>query len=160
LTAALVGTHDFTAFTPTQTEHVRFERNVISAQWRAALENGRAASPVAGRSPGDAAPPEAAGLMELWIEADAFMRQMNRALVGTMLEVASGRRTFEDFERLLTGRPRSEAGPTAPAHGLALAAVSYPAGADRPGSPVSAPERTWTLPSAPERSRALPRERS
>jgi len=47
-------------------------------------------------------------------------------LVGTMLEVATGRRALEDFEALLTGRPRSDAGPTAPARGLALASVSYP----------------------------------
>ena len=65
--AALVGTHDFTAFTPTETEHVRFSRDVFAAQWRRAGE-----------------------LLEFWIEADAFMRHMNRVLVGTMLEVASG----------------------------------------------------------------------
>ena len=53
------------------------------------------------------------------------MRHMNRVLVGTMLEVAGGRRSVADFERLLTGRPRSEAGATAPPHGLYLAAVRY-----------------------------------
>ena len=103
--AALVGRHDFTAFTPTETDHVRFERDVRSARW---CERGH--------------------LLEFWIEADAFMRHMNRILVGTMLEVAGGRRDPDDFRRLLEGRPRSEAGPTVAAHGLHLAAVRYPAG--------------------------------
>jgi tRNA pseudouridine38-40 synthase len=100
--AALLGGHDFTAFTPTETDHVRFERDVLAAEWRVE---------------GD--------LLEFWIEADTFMRHMNRVLVGTMLEVACGRRSVEDFKQLLEGRPRSEAGPTAPAHGLALACVAY-----------------------------------
>jgi tRNA pseudouridine38-40 synthase len=46
-------------------------------------------------------------------------------LVGTMLEVAGGRRSVADFVALLGGRPRSEAGRTAPAHGLYLAGVGY-----------------------------------
>jgi tRNA pseudouridine38-40 synthase len=99
---ALIGSHDFTAFTPTETDHVRFEREVIDARWRTDGE-----------------------LLELWIEADTFMRHMNRVLVGTMLEVASGRRSLEQFVALLDGRPRAQAGATAPAHGLALASVRY-----------------------------------
>jgi tRNA pseudouridine38-40 synthase len=65
-------------------------------------------------------------LLEFWIEADAFMRNMNRILVGTMLEVATGRRGADDFARLLHGADRRQAGATAPPHGLYFATVSYP----------------------------------
>ena len=64
-------------------------------------------------------------LLSLWVEADAFMRHRVRVLVGTMLEVGGERRTLADFERLLGGATRDEAGPTAPPHGLYLAAVRY-----------------------------------
>ncbi len=101
--ALLVGTHDFTAFTPSETYHVRFEREVHAAHWR---DRGQ-------------------GLLEFWIEADTFMRHMNRTLVGTMLDVARGRISIAAFARLLEGQPRAEAGPTAPAHGLHFAAAGY-----------------------------------
>jgi tRNA pseudouridine38-40 synthase len=107
--ALVGGTHHFTAFTPTQTEHVRFERRVLHSEWRAH----RLAEPFPGE------------LLEFWIEADAFMRHMVRVLVGTMLEVAGGRRTVADFEALLGGAPRERAGETAPACGLYLASVRY-----------------------------------
>jgi tRNA pseudouridine38-40 synthase len=100
MAAALVGTHDFTAFTPTQTDHVRFERDVFGAEWR---------------SP-------APDVLELWIEADTFMRHMVRTLVGTML---GGRHDLDALVALLAGRPRAEAGDTAPACGLYLESVRY-----------------------------------
>lgn len=101
--ATLVGTHDFTAFTPTDGGHVHFERTVLAAEWR-----------------------EQGDLLEFWITADAFLRHMNRILVGTMLEVAVGNRSVESFAPLLAGAPRSAAAHTAPPHGLALASVGYP----------------------------------
>lgn len=117
--SALAGTHDFTAFTPTDTDHVRFERDILAARWE--HDSG-------------------ADHLDLLIEADAFMRGMVRALVGTMLEVGSGRRDLESFVELLGGRPRSAAGRTAAAHGLALLGVGYEGRRVLPGPAFSAPD--------------------
>ncbi len=100
--SALLGTHDFTAFTPTQTDHVRFERNILAARWE-----------------------QQADVLAFHVTADAFMRGMVRVLVGTMLEVGGGRREVDGFSRLLSGAPRPQAGATAPPHGLYLASVAY-----------------------------------
>jgi tRNA pseudouridine38-40 synthase len=99
----LAGKHDFTAFTPSESKHVRFERIVFGAWWS------------------ETEP----WVLEFRIEADAFMRNMIRVLVGTMLEVGGGRRSIDAFAELLRGHPRADAGTTAPPHGLHFLGAGY-----------------------------------
>jgi tRNA pseudouridine38-40 synthase len=115
----LVGKHDFTAFTPTQTERTHYRRRIMRAGWKRGcmLGGGHHNEPAPG-----------AELFEFWIEAESFLHNMVRAIVGTMLEVGTGRRRFEEFTDLLGGAPRATAGDTAQPHGLYLASVDYGAG--------------------------------
>jgi tRNA pseudouridine38-40 synthase len=94
--AALVGKHDFRAFTPAQTQHKAFVRAVDRAEWIRRGDH-----------------------LDFEITAESYLRHMVRSLVGTMVEAP------ETIPELLDGGARSEAGATAPPWGLYLVAVSY-----------------------------------
>ena len=102
-TQYLIGEHDFSSFrsvgSPTRTT----VRKVTRAEWKR------------GRS----------GLVRFEIEANGFLKQMVRAIIGTLVEVGKGKMSAVEFRRILESKERSKAGPTAPAHGLFLKEVKY-----------------------------------
>ncbi|NWG03797.1 MAG: tRNA pseudouridine(38-40) synthase TruA [Syntrophaceae bacterium] len=102
-TKGLIGEHDFSAFrsvgTPTRTAI----RKVIRAEWKKGRD----------------------GVLRFEIEATGFLKQMVRAIVGTLIEVGKGKINAEDFKKILESKDRKKAGPTAPAHGLFLKEVKY-----------------------------------
>jgi tRNA pseudouridine38-40 synthase len=64
--------------------------------------------------------------LKFTLEADGFLRRMVRNLIGTIVEVGKGKRTVDDFERIIRGKDRKLAGMTAPGRGLYLVSVNYP----------------------------------
>jgi len=70
---------------------------------------------------------EAGQLLVYRVRGNGFLHHMVRNLVGTMIDVGRGHLALEDVPRILAARARSEAGPTAPARGLFLESVDYPA---------------------------------
>jgi tRNA pseudouridine38-40 synthase len=102
--AALLGEHDFRAFTPAETQHEVFRRNVLNAVWE-----------------------QRGNELVFAVEADSFLRHMVRTLVGTMIQTAGGERPADGFASLLEGAPRAAAGVTAPPQALCLIGVRYDA---------------------------------
>ncbi len=99
---ALIGRHDFSAFALSGGAHTDPRRRIFAAEL---LEGPH-------------------GLV-FQIEGEGFLRGMVRALAGTLVEVGVGKRDPARFSELLSGGPRSLAGPTAPPQGLVLERVSY-----------------------------------
>jgi tRNA pseudouridine38-40 synthase len=102
--APLIGEHDYAAYCKRK-EHATTVRAVTKLDWRR----------------------EADGVAVATVQADAFCQAMVRSLVGAMLTVGDGRRDPEWPAKLLTMRERSSEVTVAPAHGLTLVEVGYPA---------------------------------
>ncbi len=104
--ARLVGQHDFAAFQSVGSRVETTERTISRLD-------------VTCREDDEGA------LLVVEIEADGFLRQMARTIVGTLVEVGLGRRAPDDVAAVLASRDRARAGPTAPAGGLFLVRVDY-----------------------------------
>jgi len=100
--AALVGTHDFVSFQA----RGAFIRETVRTIHRLDVR-------------------EAAGEMVIEVEGDGFLRQMVRAIVGSLVDVGRGQRTPESMAEMIAARDRRAAGPNAPAQGLTLVSVKY-----------------------------------
>ncbi|HEX5058390.1 MAG TPA: hypothetical protein VFV99_03475, partial [Kofleriaceae bacterium] len=64
-------------------------------------------------------------LLDIDIRGNAFLRQMVRIIVGTLAEVGTGKRSVAQVAEILASKDRTQAGITAPAHGLELMEVRY-----------------------------------
>ena len=100
---SLVGEHDFSAFRTVGSPSRTTVRRVIRAEWRRGRD----------------------GLIRFEIEANGFLKQMVRSIIGTLVEVGKGKMKAADLRKILNSKDRKEAGPTAPARGLFLKEVKY-----------------------------------
>ena len=98
----LVGRHDFSSFCSAGSIHKTLVREIYG------IHVGRRR-----------------GLVVIRIEANAFLKQMARNIVGTLVEVGRGKLTPSQFDAILEARDRREAGVAAPAKGLFLVKINY-----------------------------------
>jgi len=101
--ASLLKYSNFQAFSKVRTEVKSFNCKLTHAQWTIKDD-----------------------MLIFTISADRFLRNMVRAIVGTLLEVGSGKITIEEFHEIIASKNRSNAGTSVPAHGLYLTKVIYP----------------------------------
>lgn len=102
--ALLLGMHDFQCFSKVHTDVDHFRCDVREARW---VQRGE--------------------LLIFRITANRFLRGMVRAVVGTLLDVGTGKISLEEFKAILASRDRKKAGMNVPADGLFLVRVKYPA---------------------------------
>lgn len=102
---ALIGRHDFASFETAGSERETSERTVFDLSLRR--------------------PKEPDHVIQIEIEADGFLYNMVRNMVGTLVEVGQGRRSESWVAEVLAARDRRRAGPTAPPQGLVLVRVEY-----------------------------------
>jgi tRNA pseudouridine38-40 synthase len=102
--ALLLGEQDFESFSKVNTDVNHFLCRIMKAEWR---------------TDGD--------MLTFTITANRFLRGMVRAIVGTLLDVGTGKTTFKEFQAIIQSRDRRKAGANVPAIGLYLAKVKYPA---------------------------------
>ena len=100
---AVLGTHDFSAFKCADSTMENTVRTVTQSEW---TRDGK--------------------YLYYTVTGTGFLYNMVRILVGTMLEIGSGKRPVSDMEKAIESGCRSDAGATAPAHGLCLMRVVYP----------------------------------
>lgn len=103
--AKLLGEKDFGCFSKSNTQTETNLCNMTHAQW---YEDG--------------------ATLRFEVSANRFLRNMVRAIVGTLVDLGKGTITLDDIDRILDSKDRSEAGLSVPAHGLYLTNVSYPEG--------------------------------
>lgn len=101
--ALLVGEHDFQCFSKVNTDVNHFICNLKKAKWR-----------------------NANGLLVFNIVANRFLRGMVRSIVGTLLDVGTGKTSLKEFQQIVKSKDRKKAGMNVPASGLYLLEVKYP----------------------------------
>jgi tRNA pseudouridine38-40 synthase len=102
-TLCLLGEHDFSAFRSVGSPTRTVIRRVLRAEWKMGRD----------------------GFLRFEIEATGFLKQMVRAIVGTLVEVGKGKISAAQFQEIIESEDRKKAGPTAPARGLLLKEVKY-----------------------------------
>jgi len=100
--ALLVGEHDFECFSKVKTDVNHFLCEIKAAGWK-----------------------EDGDMLVFTITANRFLRGMVRAVVGTLLDVGTGKSSLADFQHILNSRDRKKAGANVPPQGLYLTQVKY-----------------------------------